>query len=293
MATTKLDTLQVTDSRALSYAITSNSSSSGKRPYVLLSNSLCAPFTVWDHVVPRLTALGFNILRYDQPGHGESGVPKDLSSTTFDSMAEDVHTLLKHLGIEKLHAWIGVSMGAAAGIVFAAKYPGVVGKLIACDTISSSPVNAGAADAFTPRVAAAREAGNMDATIEGTLERWLGRSWMEKNPEETERMRKLMHGTSIDGFETCCAALKSETFDLRRVTTKAGSGVDAALLLVGENDANLPESMEELRHDIENGLKSKQGDAASVALKVIENAGHVCFIDGFDSFMEHVTKFLI
>jgi 3-oxoadipate enol-lactonase len=208
-------------------------------------------------------------------------------------MAEDVYALLKHLGIKKLHAWIGVSMGAAAGIVFAAKYPGVVGKLIVCDTISSSPGNAGAPDGFTPRVAAAREAGNMDATIEGTLERWLGGTWMEKNPAETERMRKLMHGTSINGYETCCAALISETFDLRRITTKAGSGVDAALLLVGENDANLPESMEELRQGIESGLKSKKGESASVALKVIGNAGHVCFIDGFDGFMEHVTKFLV
>ncbi|KAI1269343.1 alpha/beta-hydrolase [Xylariaceae sp. FL1019] len=290
-ASTSVTSLQLPDSRALSYDVTAPSTDKA-RPYVLLASPLCAPLATWDHVVPELVSQGFNVLRFDQPGHGSSGVPADLSTTTFESMADDVHHLLKHLQIEKLYAWIGVSMGAATGIVYAAKYPGVIERLVPCDTISSSPVNAGTDDAFGPRVAVAREAGNLDASVEGTMERWFGRSWMETNVSESERMRKLMRSTSVDGFETCCAALRSKTFDLRPLVTKAGAGVKSALLVVGANDANLPQSMQELRKGIEDGLKSKQGESVSVELKVIENAGHVLFIDGFTDFIKIITQFL-
>jgi pimeloyl-ACP methyl ester carboxylesterase len=207
-------------------------------------------------------------------------------------MAQDVRTLLDHLDVKKLHAWVGVSMGAAVGIVFAAKYPGVIARLVPCDTISMSPVNAGTPDVFGPRVSAAREAGNMHATVEGTLERWFGRPWMGSNAAETERMRKLMHGTSIDGFDACCAALRSTSFDLRPLAAKAGSGADSAMLLVGEKDTPLIQSMEELRQGIERGLRSKKDEAATVELRIVKNGGHVCFVDGFESFVGHITKFL-
>jgi 3-oxoadipate enol-lactonase len=197
-------------------------------------------------------------VRYDQPGHGSSGVPAsgDLSSTTFETLADDAHALLAHLGITRLFAWIGVSMGAATGIVFAAKYPGIITHFIPCDTISGSGTNLGTADVFAPRVAAARQAGTMEPTINATLERWFGNEWMTNNPQETERMRTLMMTTTLDGFELCCEALRSASFDLRPLAEKAGQGVDSALLLVGSKDANLPQTMEELRAGIEKGLQS-------------------------------------
>ncbi|RYP72859.1 hypothetical protein DL770_007895 [Monosporascus sp. CRB-9-2] len=274
--------------RVMRYAITasSSSSSSADGPTVILSNPLCAPLQSWDRVVPVLASKGFRVLRYDPPGHGGSSVAQDLSSTTFDSLADDVRHLLRHLGIPKLHAWIGVSMGAATGIVFAARHPSIISRLVACDTISCSPANAGTTDVFGPRVDAARQAGNMDATVEGSLERWFGRGWMEENPSETARMRQAMRETSIDGFETCCAALRSKSFDLRPLLEDAGRGVESALLLVGGKDANLSESMKELRQGIEDGIGKSSDPDASVDLKVIKGAGHVCYIDGFEQFQE-------
>ncbi|KAI2463965.1 zearalenone lactonase [Annulohypoxylon bovei var. microspora] len=290
MTTTTISSLSLPSSRTISYALTTVSSNPGI-PTVLLSNSLCAPFTSWDHVVPKLTSRGLNVLRYDQPGHGASTAPADLSSTTFHTLADDVRELLGHLSITRLHGWIGVSMGAATGMVFAAKYPNVVQKLIVCDTISCSPVNTEAADVFGPRVAMAREAGRMDAIIDATLDRWFGRAWIDTNPDETRRMRGLMFGTSIDGFETCCAALSSQTFDLRPLAVETGQGVEEVLFVVGEKDANLPETMQELRQGVEQGL-GKKDSQASVDLHVIKNAGHVCYVDGYDEFITITTRFL-
>ncbi|KAL2206872.1 alpha/beta-hydrolase [Sarocladium strictum] len=288
MASSPASAVSLPDKRSLSYSLDKTPETA---PVVLLSNSLTAPFTCWDHVVEQLNQKGFRTLRYDQPGHGESSVPEPLDSNTFDSMATDVHHLLQSLSIEKLHGWIGVSMGAATGIQFVTKYPGVVERLIICDTISSSPVNAGTDDLFAPRVQAARNAGNMDSLIEGTLKRWFGDAWIEANPEEADRMRKLMLRTSIDGFETCCHALRSKTFDLRPLFGKVGAGVDKALCVVGENDANLPETMETMRQEIEKGFQAA-GKSQKVQLKLIKKAGHVCFVDGFDQFVKDVLPFL-
>ncbi|KFH45030.1 3-oxoadipate enol-lactonase-like protein [Hapsidospora chrysogenum ATCC 11550] len=259
-------------------------------PIVILANSLCATLALWDNVVPVLNKNGFRTLRYDQPGHGDSSAPAGLD-TTFDSMADDVRFLLQSLDITKVHAWVGVSMGAATGVVFTTKFPGVVSRLAICDTVSCSPVNAGTEDAFGARVAAAREAGNMEATVEGTMERWFGKAWVNTNAEEAQRMRSLMIRTTVDGFESCCHALRSPSFDLRPLYGRVGASVDEAICVVGEKDANLPQSMEEMRAQIEEGFTAA-GKPKKVELAVVKNAGHVCFIDGFDQFVRIITPFL-
>ncbi|KFA53333.1 hypothetical protein S40293_06674 [Stachybotrys chartarum IBT 40293] len=280
--------LTLPSSRTLSYAL---SPSPPQGPLIILSNSLCAPYTAWDHVAAALARHGFRSLRYDQPGHGDSTTPTPTTSNTFDSMAEDVHLLLQHLGIATAHGWIGVSMGAATGIYFAARYPGVVSRLAVCDTISCSPVNAGTPDPFTSRVAAARQAGHMNHITRATMERWFGTDWIAANPNEASRMRGLMLRTSVDGFEAGCAALTGASFDLRPLFREVGAGVDDAVCIVGEKDANLPQAMEDMRAQIQAGFAAA-GKPRDVKLQVIKDAGHVCFIDGYTQFMETIVPFM-
>lgn len=287
MANTESSLVTLPDGRSLEYRLSGPSSG----PVILLANSLTAPFPAWDPVLPTLHARNFRTLNFNQPGHGASTAPADLTSTTFLSISDDVTHLLSHLGIQTLHAWIGVSMGAALSFYFVTRNPGRVKKLIVCDTISSSPRNAGADDVFAPRVKAARDAGNMDATIESTLQRWFGDAWLAAHPDEAARMRAIMATTSIDGFETCCNALRSETFDLRPLFRKVGASVEEAVLVVGENDANLPQTMATMKDEVQEGFKDA-GKDFKVDLKVIKNAGHVCFIDGFEQFSSDVLATL-
>lgn len=282
--------LTLPEGRALSFCLSAEPSPDS--PVVLLADSLCADARSWDNVVPVLHNAGLRTLRFDFPGHGASEVPADLSSTTFSSLADDVYALLETLGVAKIHAWLGVSMGAATGIVFVTRYPGIVSRLVACDTISCSFVHEeGGTDVFAPRVAAARKDGNMEGIIDGTLNRWFGEDWMKNNPDETARMRSLMRSTTVDGFETCCAALRSPSFDLRPLFGKVASGVDDVRLVVGAKDANLPQTMNTMREQIEEGFRDA-GKEKSVALEVIPDAGHVCFIDGFEKFCQVVVPFL-
>ncbi|VUC29383.1 unnamed protein product [Clonostachys rosea] len=276
------------DSRTLSYVL---DEAPKDGPIVLLSNSLCAPFGAWDPFVKILNSNGFRTLRYDQVGHGQSSSPKELSTTTFESMADDVYSLLQALNISSLHGWVGVSMGAAKGVCFVSKYPKIVRKLVICDTISGSPINLGGADVFGPRVAAAREVGNLEDAIQSTLDRWFGKTWLEENPKEAARVRDVMRGTTLDGFEACCHALRSSSFDLRPILKDVGSSVEDAFCVVGEKDANLPQTMDEMRKAIEAGFRAS-GKDNSIRLEVIKNAGHVCFIDGLEQFSETVVPWL-
>ncbi|CAG9947416.1 unnamed protein product [Clonostachys rosea f. rosea IK726] len=187
--------LSLPDNRLLAYLL---DDSPQDAPVVLLSNPLCTNIAVWDHIVPVLNHAGLRTLRYDQPGHGDSSAPADLTTTTFDSMVEDVAYLLDALGIPKLWAWIGVSMGAAAGIFFATSHPGVVQKLVVCDTITCSPANAGEAVCVV---------GEKDANLPRTMEDMRGQ--IEEGFREAGKAGKVElvvvpdagHVCFVDGLE--------------------------------------------------------------------------------------------
>ncbi|KAJ9612043.1 Transcription initiation protein SPT3 [Cladophialophora chaetospira] len=283
---------KLSDGRLMSYALSTTSHQTDIRPpVVLLSNSLSAPYRSWDRVTGVLLAEGFDVLRYDQPGHGDSSAPSDLDQTTFDSMAEDVCSLLQSLNITKLGAWIGVSMGAAKGVFFSTKYPGLVESLVICDTIISSPTVAGVTDVFGPRASQALAEGNMKSMVDATLARWFSAEWRTANPVEVESTRDIMMGTKVEGFVTCIRALQSPGFDLTPLAGNLGSSVDNVLMLVGELDANLPQTMDVLRRQIQEGF-DVVGKNVTVHLRVVKNAGHVCYVDGFEEFCHIVIGFL-
>ncbi|KAH8848163.1 hypothetical protein MCOR27_010587 [Pyricularia oryzae] len=284
-----MSTFTLPDSRVMAYDLTPSPT---PLPIILLSNPLLTSYRAWDRVTPVLQAAGFRVLRYDQPGHGSSTAPSNPETTTFSSIADDVAQLLRHLGVERLHAWVGVSMGAATGVYFATRHPGIISRLVVCDTISASPANAGVPDAFADRVLQARTAGNVDTQVQSTLERWFGAGWLKSEEAEASRMRDLMVKTSVGGFEACVAALRSQSFDLRPLLPEVGKGCEDALLIVGENDADLPVKMEELRAGIEDSLRKNGKEGKKVDLVVIKNAGHAVFVDGFEDFCKTLLNFV-
>lgn len=283
--TTTSRSITLLDGRKLAYDVRGPANA----PIVLLSNSLITSYALWDHFTNDLIDHSFRVLRYDQCGHGGSSAPQDPSSTTFITHSNDVAELLKALNIAKIHAWIGISMGAATGAIFVTRNPGVVQKLILSDTITSSPVNAGVPDLFTPRAETARtDSDGIKKLTEGTLQRWFSEEWRHANPEETERMRRLMHTTTREGFIACCHALSHESFNLKPLLREIASCIEEALLVVGEHDANLPETMESMRQEIQAGFGGKQ----QVRLALVNGAGHVPVIDGKEEFSRVVLDFI-
>ncbi|OAA66952.1 3-oxoadipate enol-lactonase [Niveomyces insectorum RCEF 264] len=280
--------------RRLAYTLSAAAAAAASRPVVLLSNSICQDYSTWDRVVPVIEGLGYRVLRYDLPGHGGSSAPPsehERATMTFETLADDVALLLQHLAIPRLHAWIGDSMGGIKGVYFAARHPGVIHKLVVADAIAGSPAALGTPDVFGPRVAAAKAAGSMDQDLVQVGKRWLGDAWMAAHPDETARVQRAMATTTVAGLETVCAALRSPDFDLRKVYLAAGRGCDAALIIVGEKDADLPTRMQAMRASLEESLTAA-GKPGPVAMEVIKQAGHVPYVDGFDQFVAVLKKHL-
>jgi 3-oxoadipate enol-lactonase len=279
--------LTLSDGRVIGYELSKSPQPLPNQPLVLLSNSLCAPFPSWDKVVSVLHSRGFGVLRYDQPGHGSSSAPEQVSLTSFDSLTDDVAHLLKHLDISKLDAWIGVSMGAATGVFFAKKNPGFIKKLFVCDCPTSST---GLRNAFTPRAEAAKEAGNMDAVVEGTANRWFSESWRSQNPEELKWFTSIMKTTQVDGFRACVEALISDSFDMAPIAPELHKYVESVAIIVGELDMNLPQTMASLRDTIQQGFNESGNISQKVNFDVVKGAGHVCYIDNFEGFTSAVLQ---
>ncbi|RWA12307.1 hypothetical protein EKO27_g2779 [Xylaria grammica] len=287
---TEFYTLELSSGRDMSFAYAEPPG--GSDDWILLANPLGTTLEVWSHVVLRCTAAGFNVLRYELPGHGFSTAPEDLDSTTIHTLVQDVFELLEHMEIQTLDAWIGVSLGAAIGVAFASRYANRVTRLVVCDTITCSPVNAGVPDFFRTRSAILGGAGGTDDYVADSLQRWFGDDWLGANEDEAERVRFCMLDATVEGLQTCLAALSSPTFDLRLWASRAGLHIRSALLLVGENDSpGLYQMMEELQMDLQGGLRMRNPGAV-VRLIKIQGAGHVPFVDSLDSFLALIFAFL-
>lgn len=162
--------------------------------------------------------------------------------------------------------------------------------MIICDTIANSPLLNGN-DPFGPRVEAARKAGSMNQAVDETMQRWFGDEWIRANPDEASRVRSLMQQTTLDGFETCCAALQNKSFDNRPLFGNLAKCVERVKLVVGENDADLPKVMGDMRTEVQKGF-DEAGKNDKVELVIIPKAGHVSFIDGYEDFIKAVLPFL-
>jgi pimeloyl-ACP methyl ester carboxylesterase len=65
---------------------------------------------------------GFRVIFYDNRGHGKTRDPGNIANLNFQTMADDVLTLMDHLSIEKAVIG-GVSMGAAITLAFCLAHP--------------------------------------------------------------------------------------------------------------------------------------------------------------------------
>ncbi|KAI8954836.1 hypothetical protein F4801DRAFT_531838 [Xylaria longipes] len=103
-----------------------------------------------------------------------------------------------------------------------------------------------------------------------------------------------MRTTSLEGLETCCAALASPSFDLHRLAARAGRNIDSVLLLAGQGNMT---SYGWLRMWFETGqtiktLRSGKGKTPPVAIQRVINDGSFSFIDGFSRFSYLLMEFL-
>jgi 3-oxoadipate enol-lactonase len=238
-------------------------------PWLVFSNSLLTNLSMWDEQAAVLNDR-FRILRYDQRGHGGTAVP--TVPCTFERLADDVAELMDQLGISST-AFVGLSMGAATGLAFAARHPHRVTRMMLCDSPAVSPT--GAPAMWQARIEQATLHG-VPALVEATLLRWFRPETLSAAPSGIRALKAAMNATPLAGFVACAAALMD--FDLTAALRSLNIPV---LLAAGAADGVLPAAMCEMAEKIPGGV-----------FREIAEAGHLPNIEQPATFLLYLKEAL-
>jgi len=94
----------------------------------------CCDREYWKHQADAFAAE-YRVVTLDLAGHGESG--KVRNAWTVDSLAADVHALVKALGVKRV-ILVGHSMGGPVALLAAKRMPGTVVAVIGADTLQNA-----------------------------------------------------------------------------------------------------------------------------------------------------------
>jgi 3-oxoadipate enol-lactonase len=235
-------------------------------PWLVFANSLMTDHTLWDAQADFFGSR-YNLLRYDQRGHGLSDVPEHVN---FDDLSGDLLTLLDHFGIEQA-TYIGVSMGVPTGLNFAGRNPGRFTRMILASGQMVTPPTAH--QTWQTRIDAAKAHG-MAWVADEAIPRWFGAEFIAQGG--AEQLRAAAARMSVAGYSACASVLQGYDFE------SEARNLDVPVLLVaGEKDGALPSVMQNMQAAIK---------GAEFAL--VEGAGHIPVLEKASRFNGWVADFL-
>jgi 3-oxoadipate enol-lactonase len=170
----------------------------GDGPPLVLASSLGTTHRLWD---PNVAALArrFRVVRYDQPGHGES----PSGPSTIEGLARAALELLDELALERV-TFCGLSLGGMVGIWLGANAPGRLERLVLACTAPRLPP----AEQWLERAATVRREG-MEAIADAVVGRWFTPHFAG----ERDRWRAMLVSTPAEGYARSCEAIAA--MDLR------------------------------------------------------------------------------
>jgi len=239
---------------------------STQAPWIVFGNSLMTDLSIWDEQVAALSGR-YNILRYDQRGHGRS--PVGEPGFSFEELGSDLLGLLDEAGIATC-CYVGLSMGVPTGLAAYKLQPDRFSAMILVDGQAAS--TATSEQFWSERIASAQGQG-MQAIALQTVGRWLrpGRHGSAR----AEALQAMIAATPLQGFINCAALLKSydqsEAFDSIAVPLA---------LIAGAEDGVLPQTMQML------ALRK-----AGALYQSIADAGHVPNFErpeAFNTVLDHM-----
>jgi len=235
---------------------------------VLMANSLMSNYSMWDWNVPAL-ADRYRVLRYDKRGHGGSQTTSGPYSIS--QLADDAVALLDALKIEKVH-FIGLSMGGMIGQQMGARYPERVYSLSLCDTASEMPPR----NLWEERFEIARKDG-IPGLVDGTIKRWFTAPFIERAPQDIEKVRQMILGTGVEGYIGCASAVRDMAQTTMLLKIKAPT-----LILTGRQDPACTVEQATVLNRMIDGSK----------MVLIEEAAHLSNIEQPAVFNQVIREFI-
>lgn len=240
---------------------------SDEAPWVIFGNSLVTDLSIWDAQFAALAGR-YGILRYDQAGHGQSGMPG--GPLDFDALGGDLLAVMDAAGVDRA-IYVGLSMGVPTGLAAHAMAADRFIALVFSD--GQAKTAPGGAAGWAERIEGARASG-MDGFAAATVGRWLTDG---TGPDLRARLTRMLADTPFEAFEICATALKDYDYteELARISCPT-------LLIAGARDGAMPE-----------GMATKLKPAiAGAEMHVIDGAGHVPCFEQAESFTAILQAFL-
>ena len=235
---------------------------------LLAANSLMANGSMWDWNVPAL-ADRYRVLRYDKRGHGKSGVAPGPYSIA--QLADDAVGLLDALKIEKVH-FMGLSIGGMIGQQLGARYPERILSLSLCNTASEMPPRS----LWEDRFQTARSQG-LTGLVDGTIGRWFTAPFVERAPQDIEKVRQMILATNVEGYIGCGSAVRDMAQSTMLLKIKAPT-----LVLSGRHDPACTVDQGIVLNRLIDGSQ----------MVIIEDAAHLSNIEQPARFNQAVREFI-
>ncbi|QWE06967.1 3-oxoadipate enol-lactonase [Polynucleobacter sp. JS-JIR-5-A7] len=235
---------------------------------LLVANSLMANGSMWDWNVPAL-ADRYRVLRYDKRGHGQSGVVPGPYSIA--QLADDAIGLLDALKIENVH-FMGLSIGGMIGQQLGARYPERILSLSLCNTASEMPPRS----LWEDRFQTARSQG-LTGLVDGTISRWFTAPFVERAPQDIEKVRQMILATNVEGYIGCGSAVRDMAQSTMLLKIKAPT-----LVLSGRHDPACTVDQGIVLNRLIDGSQ----------MVIIEDAAHLSNIEQPTRFNQAVREFI-
>ncbi|WP_111766982.1 alpha/beta fold hydrolase [Nakamurella deserti] len=236
----------------------------------------------WKNQVPALVDAGYRVVSYDRRGFGRSDKP--LTGYTYDTLTEDLHTLLTELDLTDV-TLVGFSMGGGEvaryfslygderlhSVVFASAVPPF---LMQGEDNPDGPLTAAAAAGMSTGLAK-----DEDAFYDRfTTEFFSADGVLKVTEEQRQEALALAHQADKRAALACMEAFGTTDFreDLTRVTVPT-------LVIHGSADATVP---------FEGSGQRTHAAIPGSELHVIDGAPHGCTVSDADEWNRVVIGFL-
>jgi len=250
-----------------------NTSGNPENPAILLIHGYLESLEIWDGFADDLSEFLY-VISLDLPGHGSSGV---LSSVhRMDEMADAVYEVMKQAGVEKVHV-AGHSMGGYVALAFRERYHHLT---LSCILFHSTcyPDTPEKQQNRNREIALIRE-GKRDTIISTNIPRGFANDNLEKFSAEVERAQKIASGCEEQGIISLlngmkerpgrCILLRDDTIPI--------------LVIAGRKDNYIPVNL----------ALGIQYLGKNVKVKVLENSGHMGFIEEREESVKMIKDFIL
>lgn len=274
------------------YRIVGDGEAPGKAPLLVLHGG---PGVTHDYLLP-LAALadsGRRVIFYDQLGNGRSDQPRDPSLWTIELFVDELATVRRALGLDRVHL-LGQSWGGVLALEYLLTRPAGVAGLILANSLSSEPLWTAEAN---------RLRGELPGDVQTTLARHEADGTTDDPAYQAASMAfYLAHVLRVDPWpDYALASLEymaanSEVYETMwgnnefsctgtlkgwDITGRLGEITNPTLILSGRYDESTPAINEVLQRGI-----------AGSEWEILEEGSHFCHIEQTELYLQLVTEFL-